>query len=99
MKTTVNLTEFRRAFIEYGRVDNFTYEGLEALFQWVEEYEDSTGEEMELDVIAFCCDFTEYESLEQFQRNYSEDYETLEDIEYDTIVIPVGEESFIIQNF
>lgn len=58
MKTTINLYQFREAFREV-RPDNFSYEGLETLYQYFDEYEDSTGEEMELDVIAICCDFSE----------------------------------------
>jgi predicted ArsR family transcriptional regulator len=58
MKTTVNFSEFRDSFQEI-RPDNFSYEGLKHLFSWLEQYEEDTGEEMELDVIAICCDFSE----------------------------------------
>jgi hypothetical protein len=59
MKTTVNLYDFREAFSRMNRKDNFSYEGLEILFTGLEEFEDDTGEEYELDVIAICCDFSE----------------------------------------
>lgn len=98
MKQSVNLYTFRRAF-ETLRPDNFSYAGQEALFDYLEEYEESTGEEVELDVIALCCDFSEYENLEEFQKAYSKDYETLEDIEQATTVIRVDDDSFIIQDF
>ena len=58
MKTTVNFSEFRDSFQQI-RPDNFSYEGLRHLFSWLEQYEEDTGEEMELDVIAICCDFSE----------------------------------------
>ena len=58
MKTTVNLYDFRREF-ESIRPNNFSYEGLSILFDYLEELGDSCGEEMELDVIAICCDFSE----------------------------------------
>lgn len=58
MKTTVNLYEFRQAF-QNIRPDNFSYEGLEVLFDYLEECENDLGEEYELDVIALCCDFSE----------------------------------------
>ena len=58
MKTTVNLYEFRDAFRRAER-NNFSYEGLGILFEGLEEYEEDTGEEMEIDVIALCCDFSE----------------------------------------
>lgn len=41
---------------------NFPPAALEALFEFFEELEDETGELVELDVIAICCDFTEYDS-------------------------------------
>lgn len=58
MKTTINFSEFRDHF--YGiRPDNFSYDGLKILFDYFEEYEESTGDEIELDVIGLCCDFAE----------------------------------------
>lgn len=58
MKTTVDIYSFRAAF-ERLRPSNFSYEGLEVLFDYLEEYEESCGQEMELDVIGICCDFSE----------------------------------------
>ena len=58
MKQTVNVYRFRDAFHSI-RPDNFSYEGLATLWDYLDEYEQSTGEEMELDVIAICCDFSE----------------------------------------
>jgi len=37
--------------------------GAFALAEYFEEYEEDTGEEMELDVVAVRCDFSEYDSL------------------------------------
>jgi len=98
MKSTVSLSDFRDAF--QIRKENFSYEGLEALFNYLEDYEEGTDEEIELDPIAFCCDFCEYENLAEFQQDYNaDDYKTLEDVEEMTIVIRVDGERFIIQCF
>lgn len=59
MKTTINLHQFRDAFYRMDRKDNFSWEGLEVLFNGLEEYEEDTGEELDFDVIALCCDFSE----------------------------------------
>ena len=59
MKTTINLHQFRDAFYRMGRKTNFSYEGLEILFEYLEELEEGTDQEIELDVIALCCDFSE----------------------------------------
>ena len=58
MKTSVNLYDFREAFARIDRT-NFSYEGLAILFDYLEQYEEDTGEKIELDVIALCCDFAE----------------------------------------
>ena len=74
MKQTVNFYTFQKAFQDL-RPNSFTYEGLRALFEYIEEIEDTHNEEMEFDVIALCCDFTEYESAEEYARDYNDDLE------------------------
>jgi hypothetical protein len=59
MKITVTLPSFRQAFQDAGRGDHFSWEGLEVLFNFLEEQEEDTGTEMELDVSALCWDFAE----------------------------------------
>ena len=104
MKQTINEYQFKDAF-QSSRPDNFSYEGLTALYDYLEQYEEDTGQEIELDVIGLCCDFTEYDSLEEFQKEYYDNvkgdkYKTLEEIEEETLVIPIeGTEGFIIQVF
>ena len=68
IKQTVTESDFRDAFAPI-RPDNFTYEGLGALYEYLEELSEDTGEDIELDVIAICCDYTEYsedEAREEF---------------------------------
>jgi hypothetical protein len=75
MKQTVNIYTFREAFNSMGRGDNFSYEGLELLFDYLEELE-HCEEEYELDVIGLCCDFAE-SSPEGIARDYSIDIDGL----------------------
>jgi hypothetical protein len=74
MKTTVSEYDFERAFIDANRADNFTYAGRKALFAYLEEYEEDTGEEIELDVIALCCEYSEYASVQEFITAYNDDF-------------------------
>ena len=67
MKQSINEYDFRNAFIQL-RPDNFTYEGLTALYNHLEDLEQDTGQEIELDVIALCGDFSEYENLEEYKK-------------------------------
>ena len=60
MYITVDQSTFVREFEAYGRADQFSYEALEALFEYYDELED-----FELDVIAICCDWTEYEDMQE----------------------------------
>jgi hypothetical protein len=98
MKQSVNFSDFTKAFHDYGRGTQFTYAGFKALFEHLEDYEDDTGVEMELDVIALCCDFSEFDSLEALQENYR-DIEDMEDLHDSTYVIMIDDTRFIIVNY
>lgn len=75
MKQTVYLREFIEAFEQAGRGKQFTRGGLCLLFDMLEELEEDTGEELELDVIALCCQYGEYEAHEFIaEHNLHEDY-------------------------
>jgi predicted ArsR family transcriptional regulator len=77
MKQTIDLCDFERAFHNL-RPDNFTNNGLAVLFEYLEELEQDTGEEYELDIIALCCDFSE-DSWESIADSYSIDLDDCED--------------------
>lgn len=80
MKTTLDVNDFRDAFRTYDRLDNFSREGLEMLFDFCEECDP----DMEMDVIALCCDYSE-DTTEAIARNYSIDLSHLdpEDDDYE----------------
>jgi hypothetical protein len=70
MYQSVNFTDFRDAFRNHDRLDQFSYEGSKILFDYLEQYEQDTGEKIELDVIAICCDFVEV-TEEEVRDSYS----------------------------
>ena len=78
MKTTVSKCEFRDAFRDYGRDNQFSYEALNLLYDWFEEYEESCDTEVELDVIAICCEYSE-DDWEDIADNYDIDLTDCED--------------------
>lgn len=94
MKTNVSIYEFR-ANERLQR--NFTFHGLNALYEWFENYEEETGEEVEFDAVAICCDFADYGSFEEIKGDYPE-INSIEELEDHTIVIP-HEQGIIIQKF
>ena len=93
MKRNVTEHDFTEAFRDYGREENFSYEGLRALYEWFEQYEEDTGEETELDVIAICCDFSEYDTALEAAEEYGYEPEE-EDNEEETVRIDAEGRSF-----
>ena len=99
MKNSVDFYEFRNWF-EKNRPDNYSGEGLKALFEYIEQYEADCGTELDFDPIALCCEYTEYENIAEFHKDYdNEDYPDKEAIMDETQLIEVGMEGFIILNF
>lgn len=58
MKQSVNFSAFVDAFHKHNRYEQFGYEALHVIFDYLEGYEEDSGIEFELDVIAICCDYT-----------------------------------------
>ena len=70
MKMTLNVYDFVDKFMKI-RPHAFSRPGLFALFDYLNEVD----ENMEFDPIAICCDFTEWDSLEEYQEGYGKDCE------------------------
>ena len=65
MIQTINVYSFRDAFRAMGRANQFSYEGLGALFDYIED----VAPDSELDVIALCCECSE-ETVEEVAESY-----------------------------
>jgi len=61
MKRSIDYYDFVDEFNRYDRSTNFSRDGLNALFNYMEE----VNSEYDLDVIALCCDFSQC-SLREF---------------------------------
>jgi hypothetical protein len=57
----------------------WTRAGAFALAEHLEQIEEDTGEEMELDIVAIRCDFAEYSSLEDWADDYGMEQDSLDD--------------------
>jgi hypothetical protein len=109
MKQTVYLGDFRDAFKKMGRDNQFSYDGLGMIFNYFEQLEDDMGTEVELDVIAICCDFDE-SHWGEIAENYGIEIDpnddeasaemVLEHLEKNTQVVGMTDEGYIIyQNY
>ncbi|MFA5240608.1 MAG: hypothetical protein WC476_13000 [Phycisphaerae bacterium] len=82
----IDKNDFVRAFDDFNRSENFTREAREALYDYLEEID----ENIELDVIAVCCDYTEYADEDEAREAYGDDWE-------DYVVIRLDNGGFICQ--
>jgi len=110
MKQSVNFSQFVDAFHAMKRYDSFGYHGLRIIFDYLKEYEESTGEDIVLDVIAICCDYSmnDYATIAQDYRidlsdadGDAEEEERIvtEYLEENTIVLGVCADGIVYQCF
>tara|TARA_R100001463_G_scaffold5694_2_gene19201 strand:+ start:5222 stop:5536 length:315 start_codon:yes stop_codon:yes gene_type:complete len=102
MKHTVTKFEFIDSIMRVH--DNaineaFTTEALELLWYWYDSiYDASLYEDREFYPSDISGEWTQYKNIEEFRENYSDDYEDLDDIRDETIVIEIDDESFLAMN-
>lgn len=86
MYETIDKSLFESRFKDYGRVGpnkNFSYRGLDVLFEYLEDLEQDLGEQIELDVIALCCDYREL-TLSELWSDYEHLLQDLSRDDYDS---------------
>lgn len=87
MKKTINRHEFIESMKAYYDGNGFSDEGLYKLYDYLENYESETGEELEFDVVALHSKYSEM-TVEDFINDYLTDDEIeqlKEDLEVDDI--------------
>lgn len=103
MYQTINFSSFCDAFSSFtDRKDTFSYKGKRALFDYLESVEADTDDKIELDIIALCCDFVEYDSVIEAASEYAQfevENEAMSFLQDNTTVIEVDGGGVIIQNF
>lgn len=93
MKQTINTTsQFVHAFHAMGRGEQFSYNGLEALYNHLED----TDEDYELDVIELCCEWSE-STIDEALAYYSLD--SLEELKENTIVLEIDDDNILYMNY
>jgi hypothetical protein len=103
----VTLSDFRDAFRAQGRRDQFSYDGLRVIFEWLEEYEESSDEPVELDVVAVCCDYAEMtpeEIIDAYGISFDPDVDDAEDVAVDyleehSMILGKTKDTIVFQQF
>lgn len=96
MKITVDFSAFRAAFHDMGRGDTFSREALRIIFDHLEECEENSGEERELDVIAICSDFVEWEKSDHADEDVREEEDEAKRNSDDWFIIGETDDSFVV---
>ena len=78
MKQSITFSAFVDAFNAHDRYDQFGYKALRVIFDYLEQYEEDTGEELELAVLAICCDYT-VDKWENIAKDYNIELDPEED--------------------
>jgi hypothetical protein len=98
MKQNVSSSQFVDAIVG-DDYNDMSYEGANALFEYLEELENSIGEEIEFDSVAIRCEWSEHENLEAVLSDY-DNIKTLEELQDNTTVILIEDsDRLIIQQF
>jgi hypothetical protein len=98
MKQSVNFSSFVDAFRAHDRYDAFGYQALRVIFDFLEQYEQDIGEEVELDVIAICCDYST-EHYKDIADNYKidlSDAEGDEDAEKEIVLDYLNDNTMVL---
>jgi hypothetical protein len=103
MKKTINQSDFVSSFVCSERKNQFSYVALCSLFDYYEQLEQDIGEEIEFDVIAICCDWTEYDTALEAAKLYDFDKEDEDKarsyLENKTTVLSLEGGGVVIVNF
>lgn len=94
MYIEVTKSIFHEAF-QSTRPEQFSYAGLTTLYEYLTDIGEDN--DCELDVIAICCDFSQYGSIEEVLQAYR--LENREELEESTTVLECTDGTIIIQNF
>jgi hypothetical protein len=73
--------------------NNFTDEGLELLFEYLDDLDGT----IDMDSIAICCEWTEYENIEAAEKEYLLDEE--EDLEDNTTVLKGDSDIVVVRDY
>ena len=79
------------------RPDNFSDQALIELYNYYTDVSEGIGEVIEFDPILICVEWTEYDTEKEVLDEYS--LESIEDLHNSTVLIPIQNGGYLVQNF
>lgn len=86
MKQSITFNQFVDAFHAHDRYNSFGYNGLRIIFDYLKQYEQECNEEIELDVIAICCDYNMMD-IEDIVKEYRIDVTDVDEDDVEEYVL------------
>ena len=98
MYQTITQNMFIDAFVASDKhtTHGFSYDGLDALYDYLTELEEDCGRGEEFDLVAIRCEYSEYESLKDAAKDYCMDADELYS---STVVLDLPQGGVIIEVF
>ena len=85
---TINASDLYHMACRMDRGHNFGYDGWLAIGDYLEQLSDGTGENIEVDIVGICCEYSMSESVADWWKEYgvysdidSEEWEEMDDKE------------------
>ena len=85
---TINASDLYNMACRIDRGDNFGYDGWLAIGDYLEQLSEDLGENIEVDIVGICCEYSMSESVQEFWEEYgkfgsidSDEWEEMDDEE------------------
>ena len=100
MRETVTFTRFCDGFVEVGRKNHFSYEGLRTLYDYLTDLEESSGVEDEYDPIGLCTEWVEYADFDEYAATNRTHFEDVNQLALNEVVVKIaGTKGFLVYEF
>lgn len=70
---TVNPSDLYHMACRMDRGDNFGHNGWNAIGEYLENLSEDTGEDIEVDIVGWCCEYDHTDSADDFFSQYGND--------------------------
>lgn len=79
---TINPSNLFHMACRMGRGEQFGYKGWQALGDYLEQLSEDIGEDIEVDIVGICCDYSSADSAEDWWQEYGE-YSSIDPTEWE----------------
>lgn len=80
--------------------NNFTLEGAKALQAYIEELSDELNETIEFDPIAWCCSYSEYDDIHDYNKQHLTEFKNFDELrDYTNVILLEDNKGAIVEDY